>query len=66
MAYELALSNPDLPELYFQVWKSGCLDRRQRQQLQSLLLGENLGETECTLINRLLHAIRRGWISLAR
>ncbi len=33
---------------------------RDKQSLMSALLGENLGEEDCTLIDRILYGARRG------
>ncbi|MGD1714158.1 hypothetical protein ACP6PL_14745 [Dapis sp. BLCC M126] len=54
-----------ITELVFQVYRSGILTQEQRQQLRNLFLYHNLSEEDTTAINRLLHAIRRGWLKMA-
>ena len=54
-----------ITELVFQVYRSGILTQEQRKQLRNLFLYHNLSEEDTTAINRLLHAIRRGWLKMA-
>ncbi len=54
-----------ITELVFQVYRSGILTQEQRKQLRNLFLYHNLSEEDTTAINRLLHAIRRGWLKIA-
>jgi hypothetical protein len=53
-----------ITELVFQVYRSGILTQEQRKQLKNLFLYHNLSEEDTTAINRLLHAIRRGWLRI--
>ncbi len=53
-----------ITELVFQVYRSGILTHEQRKQLKNLFLYHNLSEEDTTAINRLLHAIRRGWLRI--
>lgn len=48
----------------FQVYRSGILTKDQRKQLKDLFLYHNLTEEDTTAINRLIHAIRRGWLKM--
>ncbi len=51
-----------LSELCFQVWKAGHLNKTHRQQIKAALLTDGLNEQDQRLINRLLYAVRRGWL----
>ena len=53
-----------IAELVFQVYHSGLLTLTHRQQLKTAILEEALTEEEQTAINRLLHAVRRGWLKI--
>lgn len=54
-----------IAELVFQAYHSGLLTRTHRQQLRCAILEETLTEEDQTAINRLLHAVRRGWLKIA-
>lgn len=54
-----------LAEVFFQVYQQGRIDREHRQHLRSTLLKESVSEEEQTAINRLLYAVRRGWLEVA-
>jgi hypothetical protein len=54
-----------LPDVYFQVWESGTMSLSARTILQASLLEEQLKEADRALIDRLLYAVRQGWVSLA-
>ncbi|USR92844.1 hypothetical protein NEA10_09060 [Phormidium yuhuli AB48] len=56
-------SLPTLSDFFFQVWENGKLTKADRLQLRSYLLSDRLTEADYTLLNRLLHAVRRGWVS---
>ena len=53
-----------IAELVFQVYHSGLLTGTNRQQLRTALLNDCLSEEDQTAINRLLHAVRRGWLKV--
>ena|GEM_PF-740603 len=53
-----------IAELVFQVYHSGLLTPTHRQQLKTALLNDCLTEEDQTAINRLLHAVRRGWLKV--
>lgn len=53
-----------IAELVFQVYHSGLLTQTHRQQLMTVLLNDCLTEEDQTAINRLLHAVRRGWLKV--
>ncbi len=54
-----------LAEVFFQVYQQGRIDRNHRQHLRATLLKEQVSEEEQTAINRLLYAVRRGWLQVA-
>lgn len=54
-----------IAELVFQVCRSGKVTMNHRQQLRSVLLENTLSEEDYSAIDRLLYAIRRGWLQLA-
>jgi hypothetical protein len=51
-------------ELFFQIYWSGRLTPEHRQYLRAILLQESLSEEEQSSINRLIYAVRRGWLKL--
>lgn len=53
-----------IAELVFQVYHSGLLTLTHRQQLKTAILEQTLSEEDQTAINRLLHAVRRGWLKV--
>ena len=54
-----------LAEVFFQVYQQGRIDKDHRQYLKATLLKESVSEEEQTAINRLLYAVRRGWLEVA-
>ncbi|MFO8040620.1 MAG: hypothetical protein R6U67_14380 [Sodalinema sp.] len=53
-----------LSELAAQVWNSGKISSQDRQFLRSLFTEHLPSEEEIAAVDRLLHAIRRGWIQM--
>lgn len=53
-----------IAELVFQLYHSGLLTPNHREQLKTVLLNDCLSEEDQTAINRLLHAVRRGWLKV--
>ena len=51
-------------ELVFQVCRTGRINYNHRQLLRSFLLQDNLSEEDHTAIDRLLYAVRRGWLQV--
>lgn len=51
-------------ELIFQVYQSGILTQEHRKKIKNLFLYHNLSEEDNTSINRLLRAIRCGWLKM--
>lgn len=51
-------------ELVFQVCRTGRINSNHRQLLRSFLLQDCLTEEDHTAIDRLLYAVRRGWLQV--
>ena len=51
-------------ELYSVSWTNGCLDRNHHQELQQMRQDNELSAMENQLIDRLFHAVRRGWLQV--
>ncbi len=64
MEVQTLLPQPTIAEIFFQIWHYGQITRQHRLQLRSILLEMTLTEEELTAINRLIHAVRRGWLQL--
>jgi hypothetical protein len=64
MMIQTLLPQFTIAELVFQVYHSGLLTHTHRQQLRTVLLNDCLSEEDQTAINRLLHAVRRGWLKV--
>jgi hypothetical protein len=60
---EKTLDKP-ISELFFQIWCSGRITQDNRFGLKYALLKDTLGEEDKAAIDRLLHAVRRGWLTL--
>ncbi|MDJ1185482.1 hypothetical protein [Roseofilum casamattae] len=56
----------NMAELVFEVCHTGKLTQANRKQLRSILLQPSISEEEHSAIDRLLYAIRRGWLKIAR
>ena len=54
--------NQPISEIFFQIWCSGRITRTDRHGLKSALLEEVLDQEDQAAIDRLLHAVRRGWL----
>lgn len=57
-------SNGPIAELFYQVCQAGHLTRSDRQTIMSAFLSGALTDEEKSAINRLVHAVRRGWLKL--
>jgi hypothetical protein len=53
-----------IAELFCQVSQSGTLTRTHRYNLMSALLNYTLSEEDKSVIDRLIHATRRGWVTI--
>lgn len=57
-------SNDGIAELFYQISQSGNLTRSDRYSLMSAILDNALSEEEQAAIDRLIHAARRGWVTV--
>ena len=57
-------SDRPIAELFYQITRSGNLTRSQSHGLRALCESA-LSEEDRDAVNRLLHAIRRGWIAIS-
>jgi hypothetical protein len=53
-----------LDEMFARVWNAGHLTRTERQTLMSVVLSNNLSPEEEDVLNRIFHAVRRGWLKI--
>lgn len=54
---------PALSEVFYTAWNTNKLDARGRQRLRSLLI-DGANPEEQQIVNRILHAVRRGWVEV--
>lgn len=54
----------DLTERFGAIWHRRFITRRDRQELMWALLDDPLTSEDRVLIDRLLYAIRRGWLTI--
>ena len=52
-----------LDEIFYIVWNTRKLDTKCRQRLKAMLV-EGINREEQQMVNRILHAIRRGWVDV--
>ncbi|MCT7982009.1 hypothetical protein NG796_01735 [Laspinema sp. A4] len=63
--YSDILPKSEVSELFFSVWQRHEMTEINRQQLKLALLSySELNDSDYRLINRLLHAVKRGWIKM--
>jgi hypothetical protein len=53
-----------LSKLFSKIWRQGGLTVSDRQGLMLTLLKSSLCEEELSIIDRILHAVRRGWLQI--
>ena len=54
-----------IAEVFGQAWNAGSLTVNQREGLMAALLENPLNSEDYAAIDRLLHAVRRGWIKVS-
>lgn len=64
MSDQALLNKSNVADIFGQAWSSGRLTYSARQQLQAAFLNGVLSEDECAAIDRLFHAVRRGWLKI--
>ncbi len=52
-----------LAELFSRVWESRCLTMNDRWSLSRALLSCSLDIEDLAAIDRIIHAVRRGWLN---
>jgi hypothetical protein len=65
MRIPLYLSGTAISEIFSRVWEAGELTPYDRYNLRSALLGMRLTEDDRAAIDRMLHAVRRGWLDMS-
>lgn len=58
------LATTTFSELTARVWNSGSISHSERRYLRSFLLENPLTDEDRAALDRLLHAVRRGWIEI--
>lgn len=53
-----------IAEVFGQAWNDGKLTANERTDLMFALLEQELNSEDYDAIDRLLHAVRRGWIQM--
>lgn len=56
-------TTPALDEVFYTAWNTNKLDARSRQGLKDLLVN-GISREEQQIVNRILHAVRRGWVKV--
>ncbi|WP_309236430.1 hypothetical protein [Microcoleus sp. FACHB-672] len=64
MSAQAVFPQPTIADLFGQAWNSGWLTLTARQALRAALLDCSLTEDDQAAIDRLLHAVRRGWLKI--
>ncbi|NMG61071.1 hypothetical protein E1H12_21800 [Geitlerinema sp. P-1104] len=54
-----------LDEMFARVWNLGHLTRAERQTLKSVVLSNSLSSEDQDVLNRIFHAVRRGWLKIS-
>lgn len=57
-------SSNSIAEVFSEVWDSGTITEYERKELKSALLHGNLSSDDHAAIDRLVHAVKRGWLRL--
>ncbi|WP_211517476.1 hypothetical protein [Geitlerinema sp. PCC 9228] len=50
--------------MFYQIWHSGSLNTEQRATIQKTLLETDMSADELAAIDRIVHAVRRGWLTM--
>lgn len=65
MMTQAFMMQSELAEMFGKVWKNGGLSSGDRRRLMLAILQEDsLSSEEQATIDRLLHAVRRGWLQV--
>lgn len=55
-----------MAKLFFHIYRSGYIDVTNRQHLQHILLQEYVSEEEKLYLDRILYAVRKGWVKVLK
>ena len=64
MSAQALVPNSTIADLFGHAWNSGRITLNERQYIQSAILANTLSEEDRAAIDRLVHAVRRGWLKL--
>ena len=65
MVTKAYITEYEISELYFNIWKLGKIDQTQFQQIQYAINSHSLRNSdEGKIVSRLLYAVKRGWMSV--
>ncbi len=64
MPTQFKFSQNSVDDLFAQIWQSGYVSLHARHVLRTLLLEEDYTQDEQATIDRLLYAVRRGWLKV--
>lgn len=56
--------NLTVTDIFSHIYSVGLITPRDRQFLKDALLGQTLSDEEITMIDRLVYAVRRGWLKM--
>ena len=57
-------NNNAIAAVFSEVWDSGKITQQERDELRAALLYGELSSDDYAAIDRLVHAVKRGWLSL--
>ncbi len=64
MPTQFKFPHNSVDDLFAQIWQSGYVSLQARHVLRTLLLEEAYTQDEQATIDRLLYAVRRGWLKV--
>ena len=64
MQHQSLMQSNSIAEIVSQIWCSGSITRSDRYGLMLALVEGLLSPEDLTAIDRLLHAVRRGWLKM--
>ncbi len=53
-----------MDQLFFQIYRHGYIDKKKSQYLRNILLQESVSEEEKIYVDRILYAVRQGWVRI--
>ncbi len=61
--FKLPAVDADVASVFSEVWDSGKVTSNNRKEIQSALLCGGLTHDDHMAIDRMVHAVKRGWLS---